>query len=59
MADFCFSCTYELFGEEYAKKNDFAGLCKEDESMFVSCEGCGTIEVNSDGFRIDKLLCLK
>ena len=55
MADFCFSCTYELFGEEYAKKNDFARLCKEDESMFVSCEGCGTIEVNSDGFRIDKL----
>ena len=55
MADFCWSCTAELFGEEYAEKNDFTGLCEEDESMFVFCEGCGTIEVNLDGFRIDKL----
>ena len=55
MADFCFSCTFELFGEEYADKNDFVGLCKEDEVATVLCEGCGLIEVNHDGFRIDKL----
>ena len=55
MADFCFSCTHELFGEEYAEKSDFSGLCKEDESLLVVCEGSGTIEVKSDAFRIDKL----
>ena len=55
MADFCFSCTFELFGEEYADKNDFVGLCKEDEVAMVLCEGCGLIERNCDGFRTDKL----
>jgi len=55
MADFCWSCTAELFGEELASENDMKGLCKEDESTFVLCEGCGAIEVNSDGFRIDEL----
>ena len=55
MADFCWSCTAELFGEEFAPENDMKGLCKEDESTLVLCEGCGVIEDNSDGFRIDKL----
>ena len=55
MADFCFICTHELFGEEYADNNDLSGLCEDDESVIVLCEGCGFIEVNSDGFRVDKL----
>jgi len=55
MADFCWSCTEELFGEEHVDNNDMKGLCLEDESIVVLCEGCGTIEVNSDGFRVDNL----
>lgn len=55
MADFCWSCTEELFGEELASQNDMKGLCLEDESIVVLCEGCGTIEVNSVGFRVDNL----
>ena len=56
MANFCYDCTVKLFGEEYGFENDFQGLCEsEEESIQVLCEGCGFIEVNSDGFRIDKL----
>ena len=55
MANFCYDCTVKLLGEEYGSKNDLQGLCPEEESIQVLCEGCGFIEVNSDGFRIDKL----
>ena len=55
MADFCWDCTAYLFGEELAPENDMKDLCEEGESTFVLCEGCGGIEVNKDGIRIDEL----
>lgn len=49
MADFCKDCSIELFGEDF---NDFAGLCKENEMIYVLCEGCGWVYVNHFGARI-------
>ena len=51
MADFCYDCTVKLFGEEF--ENDFQGLCSDQESIQVLCEGCGFVEVNSDGRKIN------
>ena len=45
----------DMFGIEYADNNELSGLCEDNESALVLCEGCGFIEVNSDGLRIDEL----
>jgi hypothetical protein len=38
MADFCFDCTVDLFGEEYGHQNDFV---HKGEAYWTLCEGCG------------------
>ena len=53
MANFCYDCTVKLFGEEHGSKNDLQGLCSDLESIQVLCEGCGLVEVNSDGRKIN------
>ena len=59
MADFCYECTAELFGSNYAKKNDFANLVSLEEHVqhglvaHVLCESCGEIEVDHLGRRIE------
>lgn len=54
MADFCWGCTEEIFGEEYAPKNDMRGLCAETEIVQVLCEGCsGMIWVDHEGRRYE------
>ena len=55
MANFCYDCTVKLFGAEHGSDNDFQGLCSNPESAQVLCEGCGFIEVNSDGRKIREL----
>lgn len=49
MAEFCFDCTKETFGEVPLKNHDFYGLCKEGEIVHVLCEGCGYIWVDHTG----------
>ena len=55
MADFCYECTSELFGEEHADKNDFAGFVRGNERYYVMCEGCGWITVDKDGKKVEEL----
>lgn len=50
MADFCYDCTVKLFGEEF--ENDFQGLCSDQESVHVLCEGCGHITVDYKGSKV-------
>ena len=53
MADFCYQCTEYLFGKEFADRNELSGLCEPTETVVnVLCEGCGIIEVDSNGVRI-------
>ena len=49
MADFCYQCTEEFFGDA-PDKNDMAGLCKDDEVAHVLCEDCGYIWVDHEGY---------
>ena len=53
MADFCYDCTTDLFGQEYADTNGFAGIVRNDEMFFCLCEGCGWITVDKDGKKIE------
>ena len=59
MADFCYDCTEELFGQQYAKNNDMAGIVSREEheqhgmTAKVLCEGCGLIEVDHRGRRLE------
>jgi hypothetical protein len=51
MAEFCKQCSEELFGKDF---EDFKGLTtaedwKADQAAVVICEGCGPIQVDSDG----------
>jgi hypothetical protein len=51
MADFCKQCSVKTFGEDFG---DLAGITKpEDEARelycVVLCEGCGCIQVDSEG----------
>ena len=51
MADFCYDCTAELFGD--GKRNDFADEWGEDRDRWsVLCEGCGFIVVDKNGKKI-------
>lgn len=53
MADFCYQCTEYLFGKEFADRNELRDLCEPTETVVnVLCEGCGFIEVDSNGVRI-------
>ena len=54
MADFCYDCTTDLFGQEYADTNEFAGIVRNDEMFFCLCEGCGWITVDKDGKKIEE-----
>jgi|TARA_R110002020_G_scaffold454218_1_gene669515 hypothetical protein len=54
MANFCYQCTAEMFGEENAIKNDFAGSVRKKERYFCLCEGCGWITVDGDGMRVEE-----
>ncbi len=49
MADFCKECSEHIFGEDFG---DMAGLCEEDECIFVLCEHCGPIMVNHEGINV-------
>jgi len=56
MADFCKQCSTELFGKDF---EDFKGItAKEDwaegKAAVVLCEGCGSIQVDTDGACISK-----
>jgi|TARA_B100000287_G_scaffold268328_1_gene252355 hypothetical protein len=59
MADFCYDCTEELFGQKHAVKNDMSGIVSAEEyqkhgiTAKVLCEGCGIIEVDHKGRRIE------
>ena len=58
MADFCWECTEELFGQQYARLNDFRNLISKEEYerdyvMRVLCEGCGWIIVDHNGRRVE------
>tara|TARA_Y100000361_G_scaffold66395_1_gene58355 strand:+ start:1280 stop:1465 length:186 start_codon:yes stop_codon:yes gene_type:complete len=59
MADFCYDCTEELFGQKYAMNNDMSGLVSAEEyqqhgiTAKVLCEGCGIIEVDHRGRRLE------
>lgn len=46
MADFCSQCSEELFGKDY---RDFAGMVESGFFPIVICEGCGVIQVDSEG----------
>ena len=54
MANFCYQCASELFGEENAERNDFAGYVRGNERYYVLCEGCGWITVDKHGERVDE-----
>jgi len=52
MADFCYDCTAELFGD--GKRNDFADEWGEDRDLWnVLCEGCGFIVVDKSGKKVN------
>tara|TARA_R100000005_G_C4851467_1_gene117602 strand:- start:321 stop:506 length:186 start_codon:yes stop_codon:yes gene_type:complete len=59
VADFCYDCTEELFGQHYAPKNDMRNIVSQKEyqehgiTANVLCEGCGFIEVDHLGRRIE------
>ena len=55
MAEFCLDCSRELFGED----SDFKGIISEEqfnEGLIVPvlCEGCGFIEVDHLGKKIEE-----
>ena len=57
MANFCKSCCFDLFGVDIS---DFDGIISEedyDNGMVanVLCEGCGFIEVDHKGEKVDRL----
>jgi len=52
MADFCYQCTKEMFGNP--EKNDLKGLSTPEDTKnglypVVICEGCGHIQVDHEG----------
>lgn len=52
MADFCKQCSIETFGEDYG---DLSGITKQEDwekglAAVVTCEGCGFIQVDPDGY---------
>ena len=53
MADFCYECTIDLFGEQNAEENDFSGIVRGRERYFCLCEGCGWITVDKNGKKIE------
>ena len=54
MANFCYQCASELFGEENAERNDFAGIVRNKERYYGLCEGCGWITMDKDGKRVEE-----
>ena len=48
MADFCQTCSVDMFGTD---TGDFAGIVEPGVVMPVICEGCGPVYVESDGSR--------
>lgn len=60
MADFCQQCSFDYFGKDF---EDFKGATSpaEDKAGYaavVLCEGCGAIQVDSEG-RCITADCLK
>lgn len=54
MADFCRTCTIELFGEEFADKNDMVMPSMPDDHVIIGlCEHCGPGWFDNKGNRID------
>lgn len=59
MADFCYDCTEEFFSQSHAQSNDMSGLVSKEEyeqhgiTAKVLCEGCGLIEVDHKGRRLE------
>ena len=54
MASFCYDCTADLFGEEHADKNEFAGIVRKHERYFCLCEGCGWVTLDGDGKKVEE-----
>tara|TARA_R100000008_G_C3571457_1_gene162411 strand:- start:197 stop:367 length:171 start_codon:yes stop_codon:yes gene_type:complete len=54
MADFCYDCTATYFGQEYADRNNFAGIVRDKERYYCLCEGCGWITVDKDGRKVEE-----
>ena len=60
MADFCKACSIELSGKDF---KDLTNITKQkdydkDLACFVTCEGCGVIQVDPAGNCLSKE-CLK
>ena len=51
MADFCKQCSIREFGEDYEDHKGLSTLENDKEGLYptVICEGCGVIQVNSEG----------
>lgn len=50
MAEFCWQCTAEEYGEEYASRNDFRDKrLGEGWVTFNLCEGCGLAATDREG----------
>lgn len=50
MADFCFDCTAELYGDAYADRNEMAHA--NDDLVWWLCEGCGAHCFTPEGKRL-------
>jgi hypothetical protein len=55
MADFCKQCSLEVFGED---SRDLANITKVEDwnagkAVYVICEGCGPIQVDPNGMRLE------
>ena len=57
MADFCYDCTNEMFGENHdgqplGPRNDIAGIADDEDVVPALCEGCGVHLFTSAGRRV-------
>jgi len=53
MADFCKECSIRVLGEDFG---DLAGIADKNEIVWVLCEGCGFIYIDSEGKKIESNL---
>jgi hypothetical protein len=53
MADFCKQCSIEHFGKDFGELKNPEPL-PPDHFWLVLCEGCGVIQIDSDGACVSK-----
>lgn len=54
MAEFCWGCLADHIYPEAPDRNELRGLCKPGETIYALCEGCGWINVDHEGRRVDE-----